>query len=176
MRKPNGGRKERSLSKDLWINPPSNIHAPEGNRTWGSDGRSSLPHAPPLCFLLADDFEQWRIKVREMVESRSGWEILSEACDGQQALEKAQQFLPDVVLLDIQMPVMNGLQAAREIRKVSPSSKIIFVTCTSDATVRRVALEIADGYILKDNVLKELVPTVTACLSHNGSREGNQKE
>jgi DNA-binding NarL/FixJ family response regulator len=60
---------------------------------------------------------------------------------------------------------MNSLQAAREIRRICPSSKIIFVTSTSDDAVRRAAREIGDGYILKDNVLKDLVATVTACFS-----------
>ena len=129
------------------------------------DGPFSLPNTSPLRLLLANDFEGWRIKIREIIEARPDWAIVSEASDGQQALEKAQQFRPDVVLLDIQMPVMDGLQAAREIRRVCPSSKIIFVTYTSDDAVRRAALEIGDDYILKDNVLKDLVATVTECFS-----------
>jgi len=120
-------------------------------------------NVPALRILLADDFEQWRVEIRRIVESRSEWEIVSEACNGQEALEQAQNLRPDVLLLDIGMPVMNGLEAGRRIRQSCPGSLIIFVTQNSDNGVMEAALEIAAGYVLKENVARELVPTVVSC-------------
>ena len=113
--------------------------------------------------LIADDFPQWRKVIRQILSSRPEWEIIAEAGDGQQAVEKAIELHPDVVLLDIGMPVMNGLQAAAAIRQHCPGTRIIFVTQTDDEAVREAALDLgAAAYLLKINASVELVPLVAA--------------
>ena len=130
-----------------------------------ADGQSiSIPAPRVLTIILADDSEQWRLQIRRILDSRLDWEIVSEAADGKQALEKVQELCPDVVLLDIGMPVMNGLAAGREIRRICPGANIIFVTESSLDTIREAALEIGEGYVLKRNALRELLPAVAKYL------------
>lgn len=122
--------------------------------------RATAPTTQRQRILIADDAKAWRVQIRKLLESQPEWEIVDEACNGKQALEKAQELRPDIVLLDIGMPIMNGLQAANEIRQTCPGSLIIFVTQTSDDDLVQAASEIAAGYVLKANVLSELVPAI----------------
>lgn len=121
-----------------------------------------------LRILIADDFPDWRKEIRAILSSRPEWEIIFEACDGLEAFEKAVELRPDVVVLDIGMPVMNGLQAAIKIREQSPGSHIVFVTQTRDHLLMEAAREVgAAGYILKTDVAAELVTLISAA-SENG--------
>jgi len=94
----------------------------------------------PVHILIADDLEAWRTCIRSMLEERPQWQAISEAGDGQQAVDTATKLRPEIVLLDIGMPVLNGIEAAKRIREVSPDSKIIFVTKDGDGDVRDAAL------------------------------------
>ena len=80
-----------------------------------------------IHILLADDYEPWRSRVRSFLERQTKYKI-SEACDGLDAVRKAVELRPDVVLLDISMPGLNGIQAAIKIRELSPDSRIIFLS------------------------------------------------
>ena len=121
-----------------------------------------------LLILIADDFPDWRKEIRAILSARPEWEILFEACDGLEAFEKAVELRPDVVVLDIGMPVMNGLQAGIKIRELCPAAHIIFVTQTRDHLLMEAAREMgAAGYILKTNVAAELL-TVISAASENG--------
>jgi len=114
--------------------------------------------------LVAEDFLAWRIRIRSLLQAVPGWKILYEATDGAEAVGKAAELLPDVVLLDIGLPSLNGIEVAKRIRLDSADFKIIFVTTHSDGYIRQAALEIADGYVLKENVESELVPTIAEAL------------
>jgi len=95
-----------------------------------------------------------------------GFEIVGEACDGFQAIQRAAELHPDLVLLDIGMPVLSGLEAAAHIQQISPQSKIVFLTQESDADVRIAALARgANGYVLKVNSATELLPAIDAALN-----------
>src|SRR5689334_22131090 len=103
-----------------------------------------------VSILVADDHEQWRRTIRHILRDRPEWVVLSEACDGLQAVQKAVELRPDVVLLDIGMPILNGIDAARRIRQNPPDSRVIFITQNSDRDIRSAALDIgAHGYVLK---------------------------
>jgi len=78
--------------------------------------------------LIADDDKAIRRLLRRILEEQPGWEICAEAENGQEALEKAQLYAPDLVILDLAMPQMNGLQAAREICKHAPLSRMLLLT------------------------------------------------
>ena len=114
-----------------------------------------------LRILVADDFVEWRLRVRSMLHSRPQLQIVGEACNGLQAVQRAAELHPDIVLMDIGMPVLNGIEAAKRIWQESPDSRIIFVTANSDSDIRSLALASgADGYLLKANAKRELLPAL----------------
>jgi len=117
--------------------------------------------------LLVDDSEQWRLLVRSILQSNSWFRVVGEATDGVDAIKKAATLLPDVVLLDVGMPRLNGIEAAKEIRQACPDSRIIFLTQEADSDIQKVAL--ANGafaYLLKSRASYELRTTIeTAMLS-----------
>jgi DNA-binding NarL/FixJ family response regulator len=122
--------------------------------------------------LIVDDITEWRAHVRKILEKQPNWQIVAEACDGLQAIQAAATVHPDLVLLDIGMPVLNGLEAAEQIQRNSPRSKIVFLTQENDADIRHSALASgAQGYVLKTNVVSELLPTIAAVLrdGHRGT-------
>jgi DNA-binding NarL/FixJ family response regulator len=102
-----------------------------------------------LRILIADDHTVVRAGLRALLESRAGWEVCAEASDGREAVEKAGKHKPDVAILDIGMPLLNGVEAARRIRKVSSESEILILTMhESDDLVQQVVDAGARGYIL----------------------------
>ena len=93
------------------------------------------------------------------------WKVIAEAGDGLEAVEKATKLRPDVVLLDIAMPVLNGIEAAKRIKQASPASKIIFLTQDIDGEVRSAALATgAEGWVFKAKAACDLQPAVKAAL------------
>jgi DNA-binding NarL/FixJ family response regulator len=80
------------------------------------------------CILIADDSPVIRKTLRQTLEREDAWEVCGEAADGREAIEKAQRLKPDVVVLDLAMPVMNGLDAARELRRLSPALPLVMFT------------------------------------------------
>ena len=105
--------------------------------------------------------------LRSKLEANSGFQVIAEAGNGCEAIEKAAQLHPDVVLLDIGMPLLNGLEAAPRIRHISPSSKIIFLTQEQDNDIRTAALATgAEGYLLKCSVAGELASAIHAALDN----------
>ena len=120
--------------------------------------------------LVADDLTEWRVRVREILLARPEWQIVSEACDGSEAVQKVSELRPDLVLLDIGMPVLNGLDAAEQIQRISPRSKVVFLTQDNDADMRNAALAAgAHGYVLKMNAASKLLTTIAVAL-----RNGHQ--
>jgi DNA-binding NarL/FixJ family response regulator len=116
-----------------------------------------------LRILIADDHEVARRGIRAMLESHSGWEVCGEAKDGREAVELASKEKPDLILLDIGMPNLNGLEAARQILAVSPDIAILILTMhDSDQVVREVLRAGARGFLLKSDAGRDLVAAVEA--------------
>ena len=137
-------------------------------------GTAAAPDADgspqPTNILVADDMLDWRVRLRSILQRRPEWLVSCEVCDGLQAVEKAIELHPDIVLLDIGMPVLNGIEAAKRIRQACPGSRIIFVTQDNDEDVRMSALATgAQAYLLKANAASELLPAIDAAL-WNGHR------
>jgi DNA-binding NarL/FixJ family response regulator len=118
-----------------------------------------------IRILITDDYAEWRRQVRSLLQARPEWQVIAEASDGLQAVEKAQGVNPDLILLDIGLPKFNGIEAARRIQQLSPSSKIIFLSQNNDLDIVRAALSAgARGYVRKTDVKKELIPAIDAVL------------
>jgi DNA-binding NarL/FixJ family response regulator len=119
-----------------------------------------------LRILLADDHEIVRRGLCALLQKREGWEICGEASDGREALEMAKQLKPDVVILDIGMPNLNGLDATRQLLQYDPQFKIIVLTITDSDQVIREALDAgARGFVLKSDAARDLVSAVDALQS-----------
>jgi len=120
-------------------------------------------NAPSLRMLVVEDFPPYRRFVCSMIEKNPELQVVGEAADGLEAVHKAEDLRPDMIVLDIGLPALNGLDAARRIRKLLPESKIIFVTQESSADIVQEALRLgASGYVLKTNAGKELLTAVEA--------------
>jgi DNA-binding NarL/FixJ family response regulator len=115
--------------------------------------------------LLVDDFEPWRRAVCAILEQDKDLEVIFEASDGLEAVQKSAELQPDLVLLDIGLPNLDGLEAARKIRQFSPGSKIIFLTMHDDQDVVQEALRIgALGFVVKSDAECRLLPVVRAAM------------
>jgi len=113
--------------------------------------------------LVVEDHEPFRRFARSTLEKRPELQIVCGVSDGQDAVRKAGELHPDLILLDVGLPSLNGIEAARQIRKLSHKSKILFVSQESDADVVQEALRIgALGYVVKRNAGGELLPAVEA--------------
>jgi DNA-binding NarL/FixJ family response regulator len=129
------------------------------------DTRQGMNQESPLRILVVDDFAEWRARIRSLLQAQPEWQVVGEASDGLEAAEKATKLRPDIVVLDIGMPRLGGIEAAKRIRRDSPGSRIIFVTQENDADIRIAALATgAEGYLLKASAWNELVPAVEAAL------------
>jgi DNA-binding NarL/FixJ family response regulator len=116
-----------------------------------------------LRILIADDHEVARKGIRSLLESHPGWEICGEAKDGREAVDLAVQQKPDVLLLDIGMPNLNGLDAARQILTITPDARILILTIhDSEQVVREVLAAGARGFLLKSDAGRDLVAAVEA--------------
>ena len=115
--------------------------------------------------LLVDDYEPFRRFVRSTLRKRPSLQIVAEVSDGLEAIQQAEELKPDLILLDIGLPTLNGIEAAREIRKLAPESKIIFVTQESLADVVQEALSMGVlGYVLKARAGTDLIAAVEAVI------------
>jgi len=114
--------------------------------------------------LVVDDFEPWRRFVRSKLESVAEVQILGEVSDGLRSVEQAKALQPDLILLDIGLPTINGIEAARRIRQASPLSKILFVSDTRSPDIAEEALKSAHGYVVKSDAATELLPAIEAVL------------
>jgi len=116
-----------------------------------------------LQLLLADDHEIVRKGLRALLEAEPGWQVAAEAADGRDAVEKAQQIKPDIAILDISMPSLNGLEATRHIVKGISQTKVLVLTMhDSDPLIQRVLEAGARGYLLKSDAARDLVAAVDA--------------
>ena len=117
--------------------------------------------------LIADDHEVVRRGIRALIQEQAGWQIAAEANDGRDAVTKAAECQPDVAILDITMPSLNGLDAAKQIAKLAPRTKILILTIhDSDQLIPKVLEAGARGYILKTDAGRDLIVAVKALLSN----------
>jgi DNA-binding NarL/FixJ family response regulator len=113
--------------------------------------------------LVVDDYEPWRRFVLTTLLNQQELHIVGEATDGLEAVQEAQQLQPDLILLDIGLPTLNGIEAARRIREVSPKSKILFVSENRSWDIAEEALGTgAGGYVVKSAAASELLPALNA--------------
>jgi DNA-binding NarL/FixJ family response regulator len=118
--------------------------------------------------LVVDDFEPWRRSVCSMLKGQAESKVVAEATDGWEAIQKAQTLRPGLILLDLGLPNLNGMDAAKRIREVVPGARIILLTSSNDKDVVRAALSTgAQGYVLKIDASTELLPAVAAVLGGN---------
>jgi len=118
---------------------------------------------PPLRILVADDHDVVRTGLRTLLESRKGWLVCAEATNGRDAVEKAREYKPDVAVLDIGMPLLNGVEATRQIRKLSPATEVLILTMHDSEMMIQSVLEAgARGYIVKDDAGRNLLAAVDA--------------
>ena len=121
--------------------------------------------------LLVDDCKQWRETLRSILEAIPDYQVVAEAGDALEAIQKVAQLHPEIVLLDIGMPILNGIKAAPRIRRASPHSKIVFVTQENDRDIRSAALATgAEGYLLKWRVVSDLIPAMDALVHEADAR------
>jgi DNA-binding NarL/FixJ family response regulator len=119
----------------------------------------------PIRILVVDDFEDWRHQVRLLFQARPQWQIIAEVSDGSEAVQKAADLKPDLIVLDVGLPNLNGIDAARRIRHLSPNSTIVFLSQNNDPDVVRAALSLgALGYVHKTDVRSDLLPAIEAVL------------
>ena len=119
----------------------------------------------PIRILVVDDYEPWRRFERLTLLATDDFQIVGEASDGNVAIEKAEELQPELILLDISLPTLNGIEAARRIRQVSPNSKILFVSENRSVDVAEEALKTgAAGYVVKSDGANDLLPAIKATL------------
>jgi DNA-binding NarL/FixJ family response regulator len=113
--------------------------------------------------LIADDHEIVRRGIRALLENHPGWEVCGEAIDGRDAIEKAAALRPDLALLDVGMPNLNGLDAARQILAAAPRTRVLILTMHESEQIVREVLEVgARGFLLKTDAARDMVSAVEA--------------
>ena len=118
---------------------------------------------PAITTLIAEDYEEFRQLLRRTLLEDSQYVIVAEVSDGLQAVQQAQELQPDLVLLDLSLPKLNGMQAGRRIRRLSPNSKIVFLSQESSPEIMQGALQMgALGYVLKSDATELPVALETA--------------
>lgn len=114
---------------------------------------------------IVDDFEPWRRALRSILGEDKGLEVIFESSEGLEAVRKSAELQPDLVLLDIGLPDLNGLEVARQIRRVSPGSRIVFLTSHDCPDLAQEALRIgALGFVIKSDAAHDLLPAVCSVI------------
>jgi DNA-binding NarL/FixJ family response regulator len=120
-----------------------------------------------LRILVADDHDVIRIGIRELLGTREGWEICAEARDGREALAKTGELKPDIVILDVNMPELNGIEAARRIRKKFVNTEVLIISFDySDYLIRQIIDAGARGFVVKGDSERDLIAAVEALSNH----------
>ena len=127
--------------------------------------RGRRARAPLRTVLVVEDFAPFRKIICSMLATRAHLQVIGEAADGSIALQKVQELKPDLILLDIGLPTINGLECARRIRLLASESKIIFVSQESSAEVVQEALKLASAYVVKTKITSELLAAIESVLA-----------
>jgi DNA-binding NarL/FixJ family response regulator len=116
--------------------------------------------------LLVDDYEPWRRQICSLLQRSTGWQVIAEASDGLEAIQTADSHQPDVILMDVGLPRLNGIEAASRILERSPVSRILFVSEHHSCDIAEAALATgARGYIIKSDAGRELLPAMAAIVT-----------
>jgi len=127
---------------------------------------------PSVRILVVDDYEPWRRVISRTLEKQPELKIIGEVTDGLAAVQKGEELRPDLVLLDIGLPHLDGIEAARRLRRLSPQSKIIFVSQWSSADLLQEAVDVgAEGFVSKMDVGSKLLTAINAILRGKDSNE-----
>jgi DNA-binding NarL/FixJ family response regulator len=149
--------------------PASTIIPSSGSEDFAQRCDREQTETMPVRILLVDDHPIVRQGLRTLLEGRTGWEVIGEASDGVEALEKVESLQPDVVVLDVTMPRMNGLEACRLMQQRPNENpvEILFVTQHDSPQMMREALDAgARGYVVKSNAARDLLEAVEAVSQH----------
>jgi DNA-binding NarL/FixJ family response regulator len=114
--------------------------------------------------LVVDDYQPWLRLIRSMLPEAWELRVIAEASDGREAVQKALQLQPDLILLDIGLPVLNGIEAARQIRQHNPNARILFMSEQRSPDVVNAALSTGSGYVVKSCAPRELLPAIKTVL------------
>jgi PAS domain S-box-containing protein len=146
------------------------VHCSQASGSYPWDGSFLAPLMASFRILVADDHESVRAGVRALLSSRSDWKVCGEACNGREAVEKAKVLRPDLVLMDVTMPEMGGVEAARIIRKEIPDTAIIMISQNDKKLMQWATAEAgAKGYIEKSKLPQELVSSVEVLLGKDAT-------
>ena len=127
-----------------------------------------MSRSAPVRVLVVEDFLPFRRAILLILAEMSDLQVVGETAHGMEAVQKAVELKPDLILLDIGLPSLNGIEVARQIRRLVPESKIIYLTAETSAKVAEVALSMGvEGYVLKINVDRDLLLAVEAVMSGN---------
>lgn len=118
----------------------------------------------PKCILVVDDSALIRRMIREMLERQVGWEVCGEAANGREGIEEAQRLKPDLVVLDLSMPVMNGLEAARELKRLLPSLPLVMFTNFTSLQLSKEVLSAGVSAVVSKDKIEGLVHSIQALL------------
>ena len=115
--------------------------------------------------LVVDDFTPFRQWVRTKLETQQNFEIAGEAADALEGIQKAQELTPDLIVLDVALPDINGIEAAKQLCRVVPSAKILFLSRHADEDIAQCALgNGAQGYVVKSDAEREIIPAIEEVL------------
>lgn len=123
--------------------------------------RAMARNTNQLRIVVADDHELVRRGIRDLLQVQRGWKVVGEAANGCEAVEKVKKLRPDIAILDITMPKMDGLETTRQIRELAVKTRVLILTMhESDQMVRRVLEAGAQGYVLKSDMAMQLIEAV----------------
>jgi DNA-binding NarL/FixJ family response regulator len=118
-----------------------------------------------IRILLVDDYADFRDLVRSVLSKQPEYSVIGEASDGLEAVQKSEELQPDLILLDVGLFSLNGIEAALRIRQVSPKSKILMLSVNRSREIAEEALQAgATGYVVKSEIVRELLPAIEAVL------------
>jgi DNA-binding NarL/FixJ family response regulator len=121
----------------------------------------------PTRLLVADDHELIRVGLRHILEEQPSWKVIAEASDGREAVMKAHETKPDIVIMDIAMPLLNGLEACKQLVSQLPNTRVLILSMhDTDSMIRSVLDAGARGYLLKSDARRDLVAAVEAIRSN----------
>ena len=123
----------------------------------------------PARILIVDDHAVIRTTIRSiLLPYLHFFQVCEEAWNGKEAVEQVQKLKPEIVLLDVNMPVMDGVKAAEEIRRISPETKIVFLTMFDTPVIMQAARRWSDGFVSKYKAGSELIPTLNRLIQGQG--------
>lgn len=146
---------------------PGNCFYSSCSVMWRTESqRDGAPQGMKARIVLADDHEIVRKGIRSLLDGQFAWKVCGEAENGREAVDRVLELKPDLVVLDLSMPVLNGLEAAREIRHVAPKTKIIIFSMHDSPRIAEEAKRAgADAYLVKTAHFTELQKTIAALLN-----------